>query len=125
MARDIKDVGTDERFSARDHEETALVDLGNLIDELVALFGREFIVSAGRFRRRIEITMVTLEIAALREVQGDEIGFEVIDRSAIVRRRRCGWWTKELRYLLLDTSKSARKRWGIENWKRFTHNVRQ
>jgi hypothetical protein len=68
--------------------------------------------------------MVTLEIAALREVQGDEIGFEVIDRSAIVRRRNRGWWTKELRDLLLDTSERARKRWGIENWKRFTHTVR-
>jgi hypothetical protein len=124
VARDIEDIGADERFPTRDHEETALVDLGNLIDELVALFGREFIVPAGRFRRRVEITMVALEIAALREVQGDEIGFEVIDRSAIVRRRNRGWWTKELRDLLLDTSERARKRWGIENWKRFTHTVR-
>ncbi len=47
VARDIEDVRTDERFAARDHEETTLVDHGNLIDELVALFGREFIVPAG------------------------------------------------------------------------------
>jgi hypothetical protein len=65
--------------------------------------------------------MVALEIAALREVQGDEIGFEVIDRSAVVRRRSRGWRSKELRYLLLNAPERARKRRGIENWKRFTH----
>ncbi len=65
--------------------------------------------------------MVALEVAALREVQSDEIGLEVIDRSAIVRRRSRGWWSKELRYLLLDASERARKRRGIEDWKRFTH----
>ena len=90
MARDVEDVGTDERFAARDHEEAALVDLGNLIDELVAFFGREFVVPAGGLRRRIEIAMVAFEIAALREVQRDEIGFEVVDGPAIVRRRSSG-----------------------------------
>ena len=87
VARDIEDVRTDERFAARDHEETALIDLGNLIDECIAFFGREFVVSAGGLRRRVEIAMVALKIAALCEVEGDEIGFEVVDGSAIVRRR--------------------------------------
>jgi hypothetical protein len=90
MARDVKNVRADERFAARDHEEAALVDLGNLIDEFVTFFGREFVVSAGGLRRRVEIAMVALEIAALREVEGDEIGFEVVDGSAIVRRRSRG-----------------------------------
>ena len=122
MARDVENVRADKRFSARDHEETALVDFGDLIDELVALFRRKFVVPSGRLRRRVEITMITLEIAAFREVQRNEIGFEVIDRSAIVGRRSRGWRSKELRYLLLDASKCARKRRGIENWKRFTQN---
>ena len=121
MARDIEDVRTDKRFTSRDHKETALIDLGNLIDELVALFGREFIIPAGGFRRRVEITMVAFKVAAFREVQGDEIGLEVINRSAVVRRRSRGWWSKELRYLLLDASERTRERQGIENWKRFTH----
>jgi hypothetical protein len=121
VARDIEDVGADERFSPRDYEETALVDLSNLIDECVAFFGREFVVPAGRFRRRVEITMVALKIAALREVQGDEIRFEVVDGSAIVWRKIRGWRSKELRYLLLDISERARKRWTIEDWKRFAH----
>jgi hypothetical protein len=34
--------------------------------------------------------MVALEIATLREVQGDEIGFEIVDGSAVVRRRGRG-----------------------------------
>ena len=47
MARDVEDVRTDERFATCDHEEAAFVDLGNLIDEFVAFFGREFVVPAG------------------------------------------------------------------------------
>jgi len=47
VARDVENIGTDERFTARDHEEAASVDLGDLIDELVAFFGREFIISTG------------------------------------------------------------------------------
>ena len=47
MARDVENVGTDERFAAGDHEEATLVDLGNLIDEFVAFFSREFVVPAG------------------------------------------------------------------------------
>ena len=90
VARDVEDVGTDERFAARDHEEAALVDLGNLIDELIAFFCREFVVPAGGLRRRIEIAMVALEIAPLREVQRDEIGFEIVDGSAVVWRRSRG-----------------------------------
>jgi hypothetical protein len=86
MARDVEDVRTDERFAARDHQEAAFVDLGNLIDEFVAFFGREFVVPAGGLRRRVEIAMVAFEIAALREVEGDEIGFEVVDGSAILKQ---------------------------------------
>jgi hypothetical protein len=86
MARDVKNVRADERFAARDHEEAALVDLGNLIDEFVTFFGREFVVSAGGLRRRVEIAMIALEIAALREVQRDKIGFEVVDGSAILKQ---------------------------------------
>ncbi len=121
VTRDVEDVGADERFAARDHEETALVDLGNLIDEPVAFFGREFVVSAGGFRRRVEIAMVALEIAALREVQGDEIGLEVINRSAVVRRVSRGGRSKELRDLLLEGAERARQRRSIEDRKRFTH----
>jgi hypothetical protein len=61
--------------------------------------------------------MIALEIAAFREVQCDEIGFEIVDCSAVVRCRSSGWRSKELRDLLLDTSERARKRRGIENWK--------
>ena len=86
VARDVEDIRTDERFAARNHEEAALVDLGNLIDELIAFFGREFVVPAGGLRRRIEIAMVALEIAAFCEVQRNEIGLEVVDGPAIVRR---------------------------------------
>ena len=90
VARDVENVGTDEWFATRDHEEATLVDLGNLIDELVAFFGREFVIPAGRLCRRIEIAMVALEIAALREVERDEIGFEIVDGPTIVRRRSIG-----------------------------------
>ena len=90
MTRDVEDVRTDERFAARDHQKAALVDLGNLIDEFVAFFGREFVVPAGGLRRRIEIAMVAFEIAALCEIQRDEIGFEVVDGPAIVRLRSRG-----------------------------------
>ena len=96
MPRDIEDVGADKRFAARDHEEAALIDLGNLIDERIALFCREFIIPARGFRRRVEIAMIAFEIATLREVQRDEIGLEVIDRPAIVRRSSRGWRAKEL-----------------------------
>ena len=85
MACDVENVGTDQRFAAGDDEETALVDLGDLIDEAEALFGREFVVAAGGFGRRVEIAMIALEIAALREVQRDEIGLEVVDGPAVVR----------------------------------------
>jgi hypothetical protein len=125
MPRDIEDVGADKRFAARDHEEAALVDLSNLINQLVTLFRREFIVPAGGFRRRIEITMIALEIAALRKIQCDEVGFEVIDRSAIVRRSSHRWRAKELRDLLLDIAECARVRRGIENWKQFTHSLEE
>src|SRR5262245_37923987 len=47
IAGDVENIGTDERFTARDHEETAPVDLGDLIDEPVTFFGRKFIVSTG------------------------------------------------------------------------------
>ena len=125
MPGNIEDVGADKWFAARDHEEAALVDLGNLIDEPVTFFRREFIVPAGGFRRRIEIAVVALEIAALREVQRDEIGLEVVDCSAIVRRSSHGWRGKELRDLLLDIAECARCRRGIENWKRFTHSLEE
>jgi hypothetical protein len=65
--------------------------------------------------------MVALEVAALREVQSDEIGLEVIDRPAVVRRRNRGWRSKELRYLLLNAPERTRQRRSIEDWKRFTH----
>jgi hypothetical protein len=40
--------------------------------------------------------MVALEVTTLRKVQRDEIGLEVIDRPAVVRRRDRGWRSKEL-----------------------------
>src|SRR5688572_12054264 len=117
MPRDFEDVGTDKRFAARDHEKAALVDLSNLIDKPVAFFCRKFIIPAGGFRRRIEITMVALKIAALREIQRNEIGLEVIDCPAVVRPRGRGWRGKEMRHLLLDTAERADERRGTEHRK--------
>ena len=90
MARDVENVGTDERLPAGDDQQAALVDLGNLVDEAEALFGREFVVAAGGFGRRVEIAMVAFKIAALREVQRNEIGFEVVDGPAVVRTLALG-----------------------------------
>jgi hypothetical protein len=65
--------------------------------------------------------MVALEVAALREVQSDEIGLKVIDRPAVVRCRNRGWRSKELRDLLLNAPERTSQRRSIEDWKRFTH----
>jgi hypothetical protein len=86
MARDVKDIRTNERLAARDDEKATLVDLSNLIDERIAFFSREFVVPAGGLRRRIEIAMIALEITSLRKVQRDEIGFEVIDGPAVLNQ---------------------------------------
>ena len=39
--------------------------------------------------------MVALEIAALREVQRDEIGFEVVDGATVMRSQQPGCRSKE------------------------------
>ena len=69
--------------------------------------------------------MVALEVAALREVQSDELGLVVFDRPAVVRHRYRGWRSKELRYLLLNAPERTRKRRGIEDWKRLTHSLEE
>ena len=58
----------------------------------IAFFGRQLIGSAAGFRRRIEIAMVALEIAALGEIQRDEIGFEVIDGATVVDGAGASGW---------------------------------
>ncbi len=65
--------------------------------------------------------MVALEIAAFCEVQGDEIGFEVVDGSAVVGRRSRGCRSKELRHLLLDGAERSRQCREIENRQRPSH----
>ena len=64
--------------------QTALIDLGDLIDQAEALFGREFIVAAGRLRGRIEVAMVALEITALGKIQRDKIGLEVVHGPSVI-----------------------------------------
>lgn len=88
MSGDVQDVGTHQRFSAGDHQQASFVHLGDLIDETEALFRTELIRPAAGFGRSIEITVITLEVAALGEVQRDQIGFKVIDRATVVRRSR-------------------------------------
>jgi hypothetical protein len=102
MSGDVQDVGTHQRFSAGDHQQASLVHLGNLIDETEAFLRTELIRPAAGFGRSIEITVITLEVAALGEVQRDEIGFEVINRATVVRRSRRRGRGDELRDLLLE-----------------------
>jgi hypothetical protein len=121
MARDIENIGTDERFTACDYKETTPVDLGNLIDESVAFFGGEFVGSAGRLRRRVQIAMVTFEITAFREVQCDEVRLEVIDGSAVRGPFALRGGREELRDLLLKRPNHSTEQGAVEDRKRFTH----
>ena len=102
MTRDVENVRADQRLPAGDDQQTALVDLGDLVDQAVALFGRELVVAACGFGRRVQIAMVALEIAALGEVQRDEIGLEVVDGPAVVRPLALRTGREELRELLLE-----------------------
>jgi len=115
MSGDVQDVGTHQRFSAGDHQQASFVHLGDLIDETEALFRTELIRPAAGFGRSIEITVITLEVAALGEVQRDQIGFKVIDRATVVRRSRGGSRGDELRDLLLERLQLISEEREIEN----------
>ena len=47
VAGDVENIGPDERLAAGDDQQAAFVDLGDLIDQAEAFFGREFVIAAG------------------------------------------------------------------------------
>ena len=97
----VENVGTDQRLPAGDDQQTALIDLGDLVDQAKALFGRELVVAACGFGGRVQIAVIAFQVAALGEVQRDEIGLEVVDGPAVVRTLALlGRWREELRELL-------------------------
>ncbi len=108
MAGDVEDIGTHQRFSAGDDQQAALVDFGDLVDETKAFVGGELVVAPGRLGGGVEIAMVALEVAAFGQVEGDEIGLEVVDRAAVKRAFSDRLGGKELRDLLLDGAERSR-----------------
>jgi hypothetical protein len=87
MARDVEDVGTNQRFTPRDHQQTALVHFRDLIDETETFIRGQFVAPAARFCGGVEIAVVAFEVATLRQVECDKIGLEIVDGSSVVRTR--------------------------------------
>jgi hypothetical protein len=65
--------------------------------------------------------MVTFEVATFGQVQGNQIGLEVIDGSAVVRSFALGCRREELSDLLLDGAERACQSGTVKDGKRFAH----
>ena len=123
MAGDVENVGTDQRLSACNDQQTALIHDSDLIDERIALFSGELVVAAGRFGGGIEVAVIALEIAALCQIERNEIRLEVIDGPAVVHAfalRRRG---HKLRDLLLKRPERSLQRGEAQHRERFTHQL--
>jgi len=118
---DVKNIRPDQWFSTCDDQQTTFVDLSNLVDEPETFFSGQFVITPSGFGCRIKVTMVAFEVTTLGEVQGNEIGLEIINGSAVEwsialrhGREKFGDW-------LLNRASRSCGRSAVENRERLAH----
>ena len=83
VAGNVEDVRPDQGFSPGDDQQAPFIDLGDLVDQPITFFRREFVGPPTGLGRGIQITVVTLQVAAFGEIQGEEVRLEIIDGPAV------------------------------------------
>ena len=75
--------GLTQGFSPGDDQQAPFIDLGDLVDQSITFLRREFVGPPTGLGRGIKITVVTLQVAAFGEIQGEEVRLEIIDGPAV------------------------------------------